>query len=39
MAELLEDIIGDDRGFAARQRDRLVVRGIDIAGSELSHLA
>lgn len=39
MADPIEDIIGDYRGFAAHQRDRLVVRGIDIAGCELSHLA
>jgi predicted metalloenzyme YecM len=35
----IEDIIGDYRGFAAQQRDRLLARGIDIAPYELSHLA
>jgi predicted metalloenzyme YecM len=39
MTDPIEDIIGDYRGFAARQRDRLVDRGIDIAAYELSHLA
>jgi predicted metalloenzyme YecM len=33
------DIIGDYRAFAARQRDRLLARGIDIAPYSLSHLA
>ena len=39
MADPIEDIIGDYRGFAAQQRDRLLARGIDIAPYELSHLA
>jgi predicted metalloenzyme YecM len=33
------DIIGDYRGFAAMQRDRLAARGIDITPYPLSHLA
>src|SRR5207249_7553290 len=37
--EPIADIIGDYRGFAAQQRDRLLMRGIDIASYELSHLA
>jgi predicted metalloenzyme YecM len=39
VADLLGDIIGDYRAFAAQQRDRLLVRGIDIAPYALSHLA
>jgi predicted metalloenzyme YecM len=39
MTDPLEDIIGDYRGFAAQQRDRLTSRGIDIAAYGLSHLA
>ena len=39
MADPLEDIIGDYRVFAARQRDRLASRGIDIGPCGLSHLA
>jgi len=39
MADLLEDIIGDYRGFAAQQRERLAARGIDVAPYGLSHLA
>jgi predicted metalloenzyme YecM len=39
MSDAIEDIIGDYRAFVAQQRDRLLTRGIDIAGSELSHLA
>ena len=35
----IEQIIGDYRGFAAMQRDRLLDRGIDIAPYPLSHLA
>jgi predicted metalloenzyme YecM len=35
----IADIIGDYRGFAAQQRDRLLARGIDIAPYALSHLA
>ncbi len=35
----IADIIGDYRAFAAMQRDRLLVRGIDIAPYPLSHLA
>ena len=39
MADPVGDIIGDYRAFAARQRDRLVARGIDIRQYQLSHLA
>ena len=39
MTDPIADLIGDYRGFAQRQRDRLVVRGIDISGYEMSHLA
>jgi predicted metalloenzyme YecM len=39
MTDPIADLIGDYRAFAARQRDRLVARGIDIAPYELSHLA
>jgi predicted metalloenzyme YecM len=39
MADPLEDIIGDYRGFAAQQRARLADRGIDISAYGLSHLA
>ena len=39
MTDSIADIIGDYRGFAAQQRDRLAARGIDIAPYELSHLA
>jgi predicted metalloenzyme YecM len=39
MTDPVEDIIGDYRGFAAQQRDRLLARGIDIAPYELSHIA
>jgi predicted metalloenzyme YecM len=35
----VEDIIGDYKGFAAQQRDRLLTRGIDIAPYSLSHIA
>ena len=35
----IADIIGDYRGFAEMQRDRLAARGIDIAGYPLGHLA
>lgn len=35
----IADIIGDYRAFAAMQRDRLLARGIDIAGYPLSHIA
>jgi hypothetical protein len=35
----MEDILGDYRAFAAQQRDRLAMRGIDIAPYALSHLA
>jgi predicted metalloenzyme YecM len=35
----IADIIGDYRAFAAQQRDRLLVRGIDIAPYSLSHIA
>jgi len=34
----IADIIGDYRGFAAMQRDRLLTRGINIAPYPLSHL-
>ena len=39
MTDPIEDIIGDYRGFAAQQRDRLATLGIDIAPYGLSHLA
>src|SRR5512141_2221420 len=39
MADPLRDIIGDYRGFAAQQQDRLLARGIDIRPYPLSHLA
>ena len=39
MTDPISDIIGDYRAFAARQRDRLRARGIDIAPYGLSHLA
>jgi len=39
MTDPIEDIIGDYRAFAAKQRDRLLTRGIDIAPYELSHIA
>ena len=39
MADPVGDIIGDYRAFAARQRDRLGARGIDIHPYRLSHLA
>lgn len=39
MAGQIEDIIGDYRAFAERQRDRLAKRGIDISPYSLSHLA
>jgi predicted metalloenzyme YecM len=39
MPDLFEAIIGDYRGFAAQQRDRLAARGIDISAYGLSHLA
>ena len=39
MTDAIAAIIGDYRAFAAQQRDRLLVRGIDIAPYALSHLA
>ena len=39
MTDPIADIIGDYRGFAAQQRDRLLTRGIDITPYELSHIA
>jgi hypothetical protein len=39
VADPFADILGNYRGFAAQQRDRLLARGIDIAPFELSHLA
>ena len=39
MTDPIAEIIGDYRAFAARQRDRLLARGIDIAPYTLSHLA
>jgi len=39
MADPVGDIIGDYRGFAAQQHDRLLARGIDIRPYTLSHLA
>jgi predicted metalloenzyme YecM len=35
----IEEIVGDYRAFAARQRDRLLTRGIDIGPYTLSHVA
>ena len=34
MTDPIADIIGDYRGFAAQQRDRLLTRGIDIASKK-----
>ena len=34
MADPVRDVIGDYRAFVAQQRDRLRIRGIDIAGYE-----
>ncbi len=39
MADPIGEIIGDYRGFAAMQRDRMAARGIDITDFPLSHLA
>ena len=39
MNDPIADIIGDYRAFAAQQRDRLQVRGIDIEPYEIGHLA
>src|SRR6266571_5181923 len=39
MADPVGDIIGDYRGFAAMQHQRLLARGIDIRPYPLSHLA
>ncbi|HEX9374808.1 MAG TPA: hypothetical protein VGB19_00975 [Actinomycetota bacterium] len=39
MADPVGDIIGDYRGFAAKQHERLLARGIDIRPYPLSHLA
>ena len=39
MTDPIEDILGDYKGFAEQQRDRLLARGIDIASYELSHIA
>ena len=39
VADPIEEIIGDYKGFAAQQRDRLLTRGIDIAPYALSHIA
>src|SRR5260370_11579644 len=39
MADPVGDIIGDYRGFAAMQHERLLARGIDIGPYPLSHLA
>ena len=39
MTDPIENIIGDYRVFAARQRDRLAALGIDITSYGLSHLA
>jgi predicted metalloenzyme YecM len=38
-SDAIADIIGDYRVFAAMQRDRLSLRGIDITPFPLSHLA
>src|SRR5881394_3598105 len=39
MDDQVGDIIGDYRGFAAMQHERLLARGIDIRPYPLSHLA
>jgi predicted metalloenzyme YecM len=39
VADPVAEIIGDYRAFAALQRDRLAVRGIDIAPYAISHIA
>ncbi|WP_426322170.1 VOC family protein [Microbacterium sp. E-13] len=39
MSDPVADIIGDYGSFAARQRDRLLARGIDISPYPLGHLA
>jgi predicted metalloenzyme YecM len=39
MDDPVGDIIGDYRGFAATQHERLLARGIDIGPYALSHLA
>ena len=39
MADPVGDIIGDYQAFVARQRDRLLDRGIDIRPYPLSHIA
>lgn len=39
MTDALAEILGDYRGFAAQQRDRLLARGIDISSNAPSHLA
>ena len=39
MDDPVRDIIGDYRGFAAMQHERLLARGIDIGPYALSHLA
>jgi predicted metalloenzyme YecM len=39
MDDPVRDIIGDYRGFAAMQNERLLARGIDIGPYALSHLA
>jgi predicted metalloenzyme YecM len=39
MRDPVGDIIGDYRTFVAQQRDRLLLRGIDISPYELGHLA
>jgi len=39
MSDPVGDIIGDYRGFAAMQNERLLARGIDIGPYALSHLA
>lgn len=38
MTDPIAEIIGDYKAFAARQRDRLLDRGIDIAPFTLSHI-
>jgi len=39
VADPVGDIIGDYRGFAAMQHERLLARGIDVRPYALSHLA
>ena len=38
MADPIEDIIGDYKAFAARQRDRVAALGIDVTAYAVSHI-